>query len=175
MAGLFKGNTAANAQAFIDGKLGALAAKYPGAVDCGQDDPDTAMFQLTKNTTTDYTHLKPAVAGSLLVTGHYAHAVMSQMRTTFGESFVAFNTVGLTPTPVVPIVPIRSLNNQDSSNLVPNYADKNTGIPYGFETMVVGPPASRKVLVHLTLAARTQPGNVLMADSFQQVAQLYDY
>jgi hypothetical protein len=175
MAGLMKaiGGSAA-AKTYIDAKLAALSAVYDGAIDAGELDPDTALFDLAKASTSDYTHLKAKATTTLLTSGHYAKAIQSEMRGNFGESFVAFNTEN-GPSASIVGVPIRSLSDTDNTNRVPNYADATTGIPYGFEVMVAGSPTSRRVLMHLTLAARTQPGNVLMAQSIQQVAQVYEY
>jgi len=59
MAGMMRANGNSSAtQTYINTKLAALAATFPGAVDFGEDDPDNAMFQLAKASPTDYLHLR---------------------------------------------------------------------------------------------------------------------
>lgn len=159
-----------NADTYIDGKLAALAAQYPGAVDLAASDAAAAFYDLASS---DHVSLTAKPANTPITSGHFSTAMKSQMRTTFGETFVAFNTE-TDVNNVVPAVTIPSLDQNAMRDRVPAYASSN-GTPYGFEVMVAGPPASRKVLVHLTVAARTQPGNTLMAESFQKLAQCYQY
>ncbi|MDB5096986.1 MAG: hypothetical protein JWM80_1407 [Cyanobacteria bacterium RYN_339] len=157
------------AHAFIVDRLGKAAARYPGALDLGQATPNAALFKLD---TTDYVALDSQPAAQLLVSGHFGTAVKLQMRTSFGESFVAFNNVAGSAPAVKPPVPITALSN--ANERIPTYATP-TDLPYGFEVMIAGPPASQRVLVRLALAARTQPGNNLIGETYQQLTQTFEY
>jgi hypothetical protein len=167
LSGLTTANGAA-AQTFITTKLAALSPLYAGALDLGAAGANTAFFNLAS---IDYLTLTSKTATTAMVSGHYATAIKSQFRTSFGEAFVAFNSVaatGVTPTNAV-AVPFVALP-------VPAYANGVTSpMPMGFEVMIAGPAQARKVLIHLTMTARTQPGNVLIGESLQQIAQIYDY
>jgi hypothetical protein len=93
------------------------------------------------------------------------------MRNSFGEPMVAFNTSDAPGAPLIKGVTVPNL----MSPGVPAYANNPSRLPFGFETMVAGPPDSRQVLVRLALAAVTMPGKVKVGEVFQQVVQVYDY
>lgn len=162
-------SNAAAAHTFLTTKLAAVKAAYAGALDLSQP-AATAFYDLS---TTDYATLPAKLPAPTLTTGHFGTAIKLLMHGSFGEEFVAFNTKPPTnATPVTVAVPLASL--KGSNDDVPMYA-KATDTPMGFEVMIAGPPSARRVLTRLTLAARTQPGNVMMGEAYQQITQTYDY
>jgi hypothetical protein len=151
-----------------DGKLEKLTGQnYAGALNLAGTTAAESLYELK---TDDFRTLnKFSLTSYKLPSGHFSAGIKSTMRTTFGESFVAFDTSASGSAPVVSIKGVSELTNR-----VPAYADPDD-MPYGFEVMVIGPATQRQVLLHLTLCARTQPGNVLMAETFQQIVQTFEY
>ncbi len=161
----------AGGDALIDAKLSSLQTTtkplhFAGAIDIGAADARTtasppAIYQLTATGTR-----RELVSWTgTLKTKRFGSAVDFSMKSAFGEPMVAFNTG---PSAAPTSVPVNGLD-------VPAYADDNTAYPMGFEVMVAGPPELRRVLLRLSLAARTMPGKVMIGQSFQQVVQIYEY
>lgn len=159
------------ANSYIDLKLTRLSSALPGfepivgAVDLDAPDPSpaaspAALYTLSPTSSPDHRALTP-YAGRLK-TKDYRSAAWTSLKGGFGESMVCFNTDGPAWMPKFPVAGMK----------VPMFADFNTSVPYGLEVLVGGDPSARQVLLRLALAARTQPGNVLMGQSFQQVVHI---
>lgn len=157
------------ADAFIDGRLAALATEYPGALALDANDARNAIFEVAA--APDHLGLAPDTDDPI-EEGHYRTPLSGVQNQDFGIPMVAFNTTGASPDPTQPGarpgVPVARLD-------VPAYARDDARHPYGLEVMIGGPPDRRQVLVRLSLAARTTPGNVMVGETFQQVVQVADF
>lgn len=111
---------------------------------------------------------------SLFDTNRYGSALAFDMRNSFGEPMVSYNTYAYPAPPAAPTLPAFTIDSIAYPG-VPAYATQNTAVPFGFEDMIAGPPSGRQVLIRLTVAAVTIPGNVRVGEAFQQVVQVYDY
>lgn len=156
----YKDNGATDAE--VATKLDRLrmpSGPYAGAINLEAGDGSLAatpgvVFDLT--TTGSPTDLDRNAANRFQ-TDQFRAALKLSMRDSFGETMVAFNTGD---------VPVRTLQ-------VPAFADDGSDAPYGFEVAVGGSQENRQVLLRLAMAARTQPGNLMVGQTFQQVARIY--
>jgi prepilin-type N-terminal cleavage/methylation domain-containing protein len=158
---------------FIDAKFTSLSPAYAGALNLGASDATmttspNAVFKL--NAISSSSDLAPNLT-TLLLTDRYDATTRFDMKSSFGDAMTCFNTWPATSPTAIPAFYANSV----MSPGVPAYADQNTSVPYGFETMIAGPPDGRQVLVRLTLAAVTNPGKTSVGEAFQQVVQVYDY
>lgn len=166
-----KANDDGTADALIVAKLNALKdttkpVHYAGALDIGSTNADLAtgdaVYSLSADTTTYLDLVQDNT--NRFATKRFGHAVDFSMKASFGTPMVAFNTES-SPAPSVKVPGLD----------VPAYANDYASKPYGFEVMIAGPPEYRRALVRLSLAARSNPGGVMIGQTFQQVVQLFEY
>lgn len=157
-----KSGGGAGVDGFIDGRLAELATQHPGAIALDAVEAGAATYELAA--ASDHLGLVPDPTDPI-ETAHYRSPLSIAMNQSFGIPMVAFNTTGASPRPPVPVDRLD----------VPAYARDGDRHPYGFEVLIGGPPDRRQVLVRLSLAARTSPGNVMVGETFQQVVQVADF
>ncbi len=150
------------ADAFIDERLAELATKHPGAIALDANEAGAAVYELAAGP--DHLGLAPDPTDPI-EEGQFRTPLSVAMNQNFGIPMVAFNTTGASPRPPVPVDRLD----------VPAYARDDDRHPFGLEVLIGGPPDKRQVLVRLSLAARTSPGNVMVGETFQQIVQVADF
>lgn len=139
---------------------------YPAAVNFNTPNPASSNnigpLIVDLNPTNDGTGFNTNLT-RLFETDSYHHALRYNMRDRFGESFISFNTKVPSPLPTHRVPGLE----------VPRFALPAVAPPYGFEVLVGGEPSHRQVLLRMALAARTQPGNVMVGQAFQQVVHIF--
>lgn len=113
----------------------------------GGGPPPTYVLRMQENSSDEF------------VTGDFRTALKGMARSSHAAIDLAFNTEAAGSLPAVPAGSLR----------IPLWGDATTGVPFGFETAIVGSATARQVMYRISLTGRTLGSRGNYAQAFQQV------